>query len=91
MECIDYDVDFQLNLVEKFPSFVPPPSKKKKAAGAKKATVKKNPAVKTRNKRKRSAIESSHEDGDSGQEDSDGELEGLMYTARGTRSRPHTI
>jgi hypothetical protein len=94
MECIDYDVDFQLNLVEKFPSFVPPPPKKKKAAGTKKTkktTVKKEPAVKAGIKRKRSAIESSNEHEDSGREDSDFELEGLVYTPRGTRSRPHNV
>lgn len=96
MECIGYDVDFQLNLIEKFPTYVPPPSKRKQkpTTGAKTAEASKsNARARTGQKRKRAEMESSDEDGHSGdfEEDSDFEVEELVYKPHGTRSRPINI
>ena len=101
MECIGYDVDFQLKLVEKFPTFVPPPPKKtqnrtKGAKTAAKGEASKSKArVRTGQKRKRIEVGSSNEEGNSGnfeeEEDSDFEVEKLVYKSRGTRSRPINI
>jgi hypothetical protein len=105
MECIGFDVDFHLNLLEKFPNFVPPPPKKK-GAGKKSAAALDNVQIsiagkkKTGEKRKRDEVESSaedevessaeDEDSDNPEEEFPEEVE-LVYQSRGTRSRPINI
>ncbi|KAF5372045.1 hypothetical protein D9615_008076 [Tricholomella constricta] len=94
MKCVGYDIDFQRNLADKFPTWVPPPPKKKKENSGKtrKKTVKKETKeVKIGKKRKRADLdvesESEPEDSDEDVDDSEEEEE-LMYRPRGTRSRP---
>jgi len=91
MKCIGYDADFQRNLAEKFPAFVPKPRNQPSGKNAKKSRVAKDrPATKTGQKRKRVEVESSDtESGDVIFEDSDVPVEVVVSASRGTRSRPN--
>jgi len=100
MKCVGYDVDFQQNLVEKLPTYVPktPGQKGSKPKNTKAPrTSKKESTAKVGQKRKHVEVESSDEelDGDTGvaheDEDSDFDEEVLVYRSRGTRSRPIRI
>jgi hypothetical protein len=87
MKCIDYDADFQCNLAEKFPTFVPKPKPKggsKKPSGADDSPAGKEPKSKAGQKRKRSDNDFS----DDNAEPDEGLDEGTVYNVRGTRSRP---
>jgi hypothetical protein len=92
MECVGYDVDFQLNLIEKFPTFVPAPSKKGQTR-KKATTTKTTPKFKADKKRKRIEVKSTDEDGDNDdfEEESEIEVKELVYKSRGTRSRPNNV
>ena len=105
MECVGYDNDFQLELCQKFPLWVPPPRKAKGSGKSSSAKKTKSAGL----KRKRELREESL-DFDSGSDDerkfdvktgkrgkfdlddlSQDEDEGPAYTPRGTRSRPNYI
>ncbi|KAF9558416.1 hypothetical protein CPC08DRAFT_559716 [Agrocybe pediades] len=101
MKCVGYDNAFQLEICEKFASYVPPPPKARKASNATKPPGQKQnkaPATsKTRGKkRKRQSSKNDHDsDNTDGKrewaaEESDGHegVELKMYKNRGTRSRP---
>ncbi|KAG5639141.1 hypothetical protein H0H81_006400 [Sphagnurus paluster] len=103
MKCVDYDVDFQRNLAEKFPTWVPPPPKPKgvkntgvgrKKAGRKIVKSKKSAKAKTGQKRKRVAVEELDSESDASTHNDDSHLEDdeapkeSVYKPRGTRSRP---
>ena len=100
MECVDYDNDFQRELCEKFPLWVPPPRKPK--GSGKSSSSKKSKLAGFKRKREESF------DFDSGSDDerrfevktdrkgdfddlSQDEDEVLSYTPRGTRSRPNCL
>lgn len=103
MQCIDYDANFQLNLLEKFPDFEPPPKEKsagkgKKPTAANKVRSSRAGGKKTGEKRKwdevsEDEVESSADNGDnddSEEESLENEVE-LVYRSYGTRSRPINI
>ena len=97
MECVDYDNNFQLELCDKFPLWVPPPKqprssgksspKKSKLAGRKRKRDE-NPDFDDddSNEDERELEEASGGRGES--EDPSVDEEVLTYTPRGTRSRP---
>jgi hypothetical protein len=72
MRCIGYDVNFQQNLAEKFPGWVPPPAKAKKAKNGRplvtnRKPTKQGPSSKPRGqkrKREESVSVSDHEEAD---------------------------
>jgi hypothetical protein len=98
MECVGYDNDFQLELCDKFPRWVPPPRNPK--GSGKKSSSKKSSPKKTQvagRKRKREDSESLDSDDnrrfaawgeDFDLSDSEDEDEVPTYRPRGTRSRP---
>ncbi|RDB20275.1 hypothetical protein Hypma_012567 [Hypsizygus marmoreus] len=94
MKCVGYDTQFQLNLVEKFPTWVPPPPSAKKST---EKTTTQHPKKEGRplnskagQKRKHVEAESEDEDEDEPEDDFDSEPEPEepVYRSRGTRSRP---
>ncbi|KAF4615941.1 hypothetical protein D9613_011357 [Agrocybe pediades] len=101
MKCVGYDNAFQLEICEKFASYIPPPPKARKAANATKPPgQKQNKAPATSKirgkKRKRQSSKNDHDsDNTDGErewaaEESDGHegVELKVYKNRGTRSRP---
>ncbi|PBK65592.1 hypothetical protein ARMSODRAFT_891695, partial [Armillaria solidipes] len=72
MKCVDYDVDFQRELVAKFANWVPPPSKPKGTS---------KPRTGTKRKREEHRALDEEEDEKPIEED-------LVYHPRGTRTRP---
>ncbi|KAF9558415.1 hypothetical protein CPC08DRAFT_667608 [Agrocybe pediades] len=99
MKCVGYDNAFQLELCEKFASYVPPPKPPKPDNATKPSSQKRKKAQnspKTQGKKqKRKSSERDHDldDQDGEREESD-DYEGVewkMYKNRGTRSRPGVL
>ncbi|RDB20273.1 hypothetical protein Hypma_012569 [Hypsizygus marmoreus] len=98
MKCVGYDTEFQLNLANKFPTWVPPPPKAKADKGTKKPRSEgrpRNSQATAGQKRKRAAVDLSDEESDSDSSDGEDsqdsepeEVEEVAYRTRGTRSRP---
>ncbi|RDB20371.1 hypothetical protein Hypma_012570 [Hypsizygus marmoreus] len=101
MKCVGYDTEFQRNLADKFPTWVPPPPKQKTKKGARtprKKVVLPKTQPKTGQKRKHAAADLSDEEDDSDssngsdtkdpQDTEPEEVEEVAYQTRGTRSRP---
>jgi len=99
LKCVDYDLPFQLELCKKFPLWVPPPriarrSKKdqKRPAGAK--TMANSQSHGRKRKRSESLLlelddeESDSEYGEDLEMDISDDDSKLIYTSKGTRSRP---
>ena len=92
MECVDYDDNFQCQLCDKFPLWVPPP---KQTRGSGKSSPKKSKLAGRKRKREESPDFNDEDEGEleaSGgrgeSEDLSEDEEVLTYTPRGTRSRP---
>jgi hypothetical protein len=92
MECVGYDNNFQLELCDKFPLWVPPP---KKPRGSNKSSSKKSKLAGRKRKREESPdfeldndLNEDGRSGDSEPEHVSEDEEVLTYRPRGTRSRP---
>ncbi|CAA7260885.1 unnamed protein product [Cyclocybe aegerita] len=101
MKCVGYKTEFQLELIDKFSSYVPPPRKKKGEEGAKESKRKKGKGTSSAEsksaakKRKRSDLSDSglsepegKDEAELKKEEGREQFEEVVYRPRGTRSRP---
>lgn len=87
MQCVGYDVDFQRNLAEKFPGWIPKSKPKKNTGSHKSKAAPLSNSKSMGRKRKRLVEESSDSEGEVNDESKEDEDE-PVYLSKGTHSRP---
>lgn len=84
MKCVGYDADFQRNLAEKYPTWVPPPSKPKKGSGRRRKGKKTTVSVK---QEAQSDDDSNEEEKDHDGDESDSDYEEMKRNRHSASKR----